>query len=129
MNINNKFNLNDNIFFISKEYTKKTCRECKGLGVISNENSTHKCHTCDGEKTNTDFTKKQWIVSNRKYQINKIEATLSNTSTDIHYRINSLKIKESDIFKSLEEAVEECTLRNSKELENNLNKPVTLKEV
>jgi len=84
INLTIKFNVGDTVYAISSFIATENCAECKGYGVIAENNSLKTCLVCNGRKKNK-VTRYQC----QKITINYIEVKFDRDDIDIKYCITN----------------------------------------
>jgi len=123
-NIFQGFTMKDKVFFIDSKYIHEPCPTCiKGkIKVMINEKEEEvQCPHCNGQGE-----KHMWTVYVRKGEISQVDFKTWNAydefekCTEVNFYINAADKGDSskktidDIFKTEEEALKECELRNNK---------------
>jgi len=128
MEIKTKFNLGDKVVGIL-HYMKKIfipCSTCDGTGVIIVKDKNFKCPDCYGEYGHDEYKTKAWHIANDEGVLSgydnvvKIDIDVTREKTEIRYLLGRKYSKsysgtlwdENDLFKTVEEAKEECERRN-----------------
>lgn len=121
MIIETKFNIGDRFFFLT--YTthrgKVLCKACDGDRVIFlKDQSTIECPKCWGNGYIEEFGVKCWRTERSPLTVASIiirdEKHEGTTEPTIYYSIKEMTnhFKESDCYKTFEEAKSECKMRN-----------------
>lgn len=110
--INNKFNIGDEVYTIKAEPLEYTCDLCKGNGFIVYEEKKIRCPHCHGLKTISSDNLKVWRVIHEKLIVSSIKANINEYSCIIRYNLSGLKRAEQNVFKTFDEAQERCDILN-----------------
>lgn len=116
MQIDNKFDIGQEVYFIGKVKPKNICPACNGKRHVVIDGSKFYCKKCDGDG---------WIWSRNKiYQvegkrvITMVKTYTNDTTTEVKYNLGNLKdVVEKYLFIDGEEAIAECDKLNNPELE------------
>lgn len=136
MNINNKFNIGDNVFSISRQMVSDVCPVCNGDKNIIVKNSRSEtemvCMNCHGRGF-LGTGEKQYVVDSEKSNVSSFKVSVSTGKVAIKYTLrkkegNKISRAESNIFKDLESAKIRCKELNYIEsIPSNLN--ANIKEI
>ena len=123
MNIKTKYNIGDIVVPISRGGYNKfiPCKTCSGIGIITVKETNKKitCPECYGRKGESKFSHTEYFVR-KEYlgQIGNIRTDNYPNDIKIQYMLDSSGIgsgilwNENDLFKTVNEAENECKKRN-----------------
>lgn len=130
MNINNKFNIGDKVYSISKQMVNNVCPVCNGDKNIIVKNSKNEtemvCMNCRGRGF-LGTGEKQYAVDSEESNISSFKVAVATGKVTIKYTLrkkegNKISRAESNIFKDLESAKIRCAELNYVEsIPSNLN--------
>jgi len=111
MNLNNKFNIGEEVYIIIRKPISYNCPICEGTGKFEHNNYMVRCPHCQGVGKLTD-KKTLWKAIEKPVKIRTIKASInSELSQSIKYKIDSLHSgeyvdsrPESQLFNTVEEA-------------------------
>lgn len=107
LNIENKFNIGDEVYILSQQPIEHTCPICEGKGSFMHNGAKILCPKCENGKL--------FDRTNRIYQVmDKLKITGIRTNThdginfSIRYNVSGYKRPEDRIFATKEEAETRC---------------------
>jgi hypothetical protein len=117
MEVNPKFNFNEEVYLIRQKELEVECSLCKGKKEIVYDSKTLVCPQCKGKGVEISDRFKIWYVENERFKIGRIKITAySNTEHHFKYKLYGKFINcnpsEMNMFNTITEAQEECNNRN-----------------
>lgn len=123
LQIDNKFEIGQEVYVIQKVRVKKPCSACNGEGHKIIDGNKYYCSRCDGEGFLRYETKKEYQVVGLK-EVTLIKTLThpqgqnSEPRTEIKYNVGNIKeVPEHHLFVNGEEAIAECDKLNNPESE------------
>lgn len=122
--VNNKFNIGDEVYAIRKERVRKLCSACNGAGYKIIDGNKFFCSKCNGKKYCGYETKKEYQVIGLKTvklvkSITQLQGKELIPQTVITYNVGSegmtlKEVPEHHLFATNEEAIRVCGELNKK---------------
>lgn len=117
LQVNNKFNIGDEVYILSQQPTVHICPVCKGKGSFMHNGAKILCPQCDNGKLFDNINKIYQVMGKQK-----ITGIRTNThdgiNFSIRYNVSGNKRAEDRVFATKEEAETRC-----KELNEGLEIP------
>lgn len=118
MEIDNKFEIGQEVYVIQKVRVKKPCSACNGEGHKIIDGNKYYCSKCDGEGFLRYETKKEYQVVGLKTitlvkTITQLQGKEALPKTVVTYNVGNLKeVPEHHLFTNGEEAIIACAKLN-----------------
>lgn len=106
--VNNKFNIGEEVYSIRTEPIANTCDLCKGNGFIVYEEKELRCPQCKGTKVIINDKFKMWKVIPEKLKVSSMRVNINETTCSIRYNLSGIKRAEQNLFNTFEEAQKRC---------------------
>lgn len=120
MQIDNKFEIGQEVYVIQKVRVKKPCSSCNGEGHKIIDGNKYYCSKCDGEGFLRYETKKEyqvvglWEITLIK-TLTQLQGQENKPETDIRYNLGNMKdVPEHLLFSNGEVAITTCKKLNEK---------------
>lgn len=119
MEINNKYNIGDELYTVVRKPIKYDCPVCDGSGIFVHNGYDVKCPHCYGSGKLHD-NKTLWCVANEKARIRRINISIWAETMTYKYKCdymgsdcNVKNRSESNLFDTLEDAENWCKENNN----------------
>lgn len=111
--VNNKFDIDEEVYLIKQVPVKYDCPVCKGEGKFIHNGYEIKCSKCRGEGKLLDDKVRIWEVMDGTYKIYSIKVCHNGSCQTIRYKVSGFNRAETNIFKTKEDAEKKCLELNT----------------